>query len=82
MLKATSVATMMETPDRKPDDSGLGRVGADALRRLIDVGSEVVSELDHETVLQRVIEAARELTGARYAASACSMPTGACWSGS
>ena len=44
------------------------RLGTAALRRLIDVGSEVVSELDHEAVLQRVIEAARELTGARYAA--------------
>ena len=44
------------------------RLGTAALRRLIDVGSEVVSELDHESVLQRVIEAAREFTGARYAA--------------
>jgi len=40
----------------------------EALRRLLQIGSEVVSELDHEAVLQRVIEAARELTGARYAA--------------
>ena len=40
----------------------------EALRRLLLVGSEVVSELDHEAVLQRVIEAARDLTGARYAA--------------
>ena len=37
-------------------------------RRLIDVGSEVLSELDLEAVLQSVVEAARELTGARYAA--------------
>ncbi len=40
----------------------------EALGRLLQVGSEVVSELDHEAVLQRVLEAARELTGARYAA--------------
>lgn len=37
-------------------------------RRLIDVGSEVLSELDLEAVLHSVVEAARELTGARYAA--------------
>lgn len=37
-------------------------------RRLIDVGSEVLSELDLEAVLSSVVEAARELTGARYAA--------------
>ena len=43
-------------------------LGPEALRRLLQIGSEVVSELDHEAVLQRVIEAARELTGARYAA--------------
>jgi signal transduction histidine kinase len=37
-------------------------------RRLIDVGNEVLSELDLEAVLKSVVEAARELTGARYAA--------------
>ena len=37
-------------------------------RRLIDVGNEVLSELDLEAVLRSVVEAARELTGARYAA--------------
>jgi two-component system, NarL family, sensor histidine kinase DevS len=38
------------------------------LRRLIEVGRSLVSELDLETVLRRVLEVARELTGARYAA--------------
>jgi signal transduction histidine kinase len=38
------------------------------LRELIDVGRVLTAERDLETVLQRVIEAARELTGARYAA--------------
>jgi two-component system, NarL family, sensor histidine kinase DevS len=38
------------------------------LRRLIEVGRALVSELDLEVVLERVLEAARELTGARYAA--------------
>jgi len=38
------------------------------LRSLIEVGRSVVAELDLETVLERVLEVARELTGARYAA--------------
>jgi two-component system, NarL family, sensor histidine kinase DevS len=43
-------------------------VEEDRFRRLIDVGSNLLSELDLEVVLQSVVEAARELTGARYAA--------------
>ena len=39
-----------------------------ALRRLLQVGRTVVSELDADAVLERVLEAAREVTGARYAA--------------
>jgi len=38
------------------------------LRRLVDVGRSLVSDLDLESVLTHVVEAARELTGARYAA--------------
>jgi signal transduction histidine kinase len=38
------------------------------LRRLLEVGRGLVAELDVEGVLQRVLETARELTGARYAA--------------
>ncbi|MEA2253157.1 MAG: hypothetical protein QOJ82_801 [Solirubrobacteraceae bacterium] len=38
------------------------------LRRLLDVGRSLVSELDLEVVLERVLQVARELTGARYAA--------------
>ena len=38
------------------------------LRRLIDVGRSLVSELDPEAVLHEVVSVARELTGARYAA--------------
>jgi signal transduction histidine kinase len=38
------------------------------LRRLIEAGRSLVSELDLELVLERLLEAARELTGARYAA--------------
>ncbi|HEU4706219.1 MAG TPA: GAF domain-containing sensor histidine kinase [Solirubrobacterales bacterium] len=44
------------------------RVDEERFRRLIDVGSSLLSELDLEAVLKSVAEAARELTGARYAA--------------
>jgi two-component system, NarL family, sensor histidine kinase DevS len=37
------------------------------LRRLLEVGRALVSELDREALLYRVLEVARELTGARYA---------------
>ena len=36
--------------------------------RLLDAGRSLVSELDLERVLERLIEVAREMTGARYAA--------------
>jgi signal transduction histidine kinase len=38
------------------------------LKRLVEVGQGLVSELDLEAVLQQLLEVARELTGARYAA--------------
>ncbi|MDE3134675.1 MAG: GAF domain-containing protein, partial [Acidobacteriota bacterium] len=38
------------------------------LRRLLDVGRGLMAELDLETVLRRVLDGARESTGARYAA--------------
>jgi len=38
------------------------------LRHLISVGRALMSELDPEVVLRQVVEAAREATGARYAA--------------
>jgi signal transduction histidine kinase len=43
-------------------------VDEERFRRLIDVGTNLLSELDLEAVLQSVAAAARELTGARYAA--------------
>ena len=36
--------------------------------QLLDVGRSLVSELDLHVVLDRVLDTARELTGARYAA--------------
>jgi len=54
----------MESSDSSPEKfEEEGR-----FQRLIDVGSNLLSELDLEVVLQSVTEAARELTGARYAA--------------
>jgi len=44
------------------------QVDEERFRRLIDVGNSLLSELDLEAVLRSVVEAARELTGARYAA--------------
>jgi signal transduction histidine kinase len=41
---------------------------SERLRTLIDVGGFIVADLDLDSVLARVLEAARELTGARYAA--------------
>jgi Signal transduction histidine kinase len=38
------------------------------LGQLLEVGRTIVSELDLETLLRRVLDAARDLTGARYAA--------------
>jgi signal transduction histidine kinase len=40
----------------------------DRLRRLIDAGRGLVAELDLEVVLRRLLDVARELTGAGYAA--------------
>jgi signal transduction histidine kinase len=38
------------------------------MRRLLDVGRALTSDLDLDVVLDRVLDAAREITGARYAA--------------
>ena len=42
-------------------------LGPDRLSRLIEVGRSLMRELDLETLLRRILEVARELTGARYA---------------
>lgn len=49
---------------RSGDDS----VDEERLRRLLEVGRTLVAELDLDTVLDQVLNVARELTGARYAA--------------
>lgn len=53
----------MKSPEQHGERTEEGR-----FRRLIDVGSDLLSELDLESVLKSVVEAARELTGAKYAA--------------
>ena len=53
----------MESPDQS-----MHQVEEERFRRLIDVGSSLLSELDIEVVLKSVVDAARELTNARYAA--------------
>ncbi|HEY2282927.1 MAG TPA: GAF domain-containing sensor histidine kinase, partial [Solirubrobacteraceae bacterium] len=40
----------------------------ETFRRLLDVGRALVAELDPETVLERILEEARAITGAQYAA--------------
>ncbi len=45
-----------------------GVLNDDALRRLLDAGRSVVSELEMEAILDRVLTTAAEVTGAAYAA--------------
>ena len=53
------------------------------MRRLLEVGRTLVSELDPDKVLDLVLETAREVTSARYAAlGVCSMWSGPGWSAS
>jgi signal transduction histidine kinase len=60
----------MESDARRAESApNLGRDLTEAeLRRLLDVGRALVAELDLEAVLRTVLETARDLTAARYAA--------------
>ncbi len=49
---------------------------AERFRRLVDVGTALLSELDLEALLRSVVEAARELTSAEYAALGVLDPDG------
>jgi signal transduction histidine kinase len=51
-----------------PASDGAAHDRVDRLERLLAVGRALTSELDLQAVLDRILEAARELTGARYAA--------------
>ncbi|HVT00469.1 MAG TPA: GAF domain-containing sensor histidine kinase [Solirubrobacterales bacterium] len=57
-------------------DEEIAGPGDDRFRRLVEVGSSLLSELDLEAVLASVVAAARELTGARYAALGVLDPEG------
>ena len=57
-------------------------LGEERLLRLLEVGRSLVAELDLETVLHRVLDVARDLTGARYAALGCSTTGASASSGS
>ena len=48
--------------------SDRSRLGEAELERLLAVGRSLVAELDLESVLNQLLETARDLTGARYAA--------------
>jgi signal transduction histidine kinase len=50
-----------------PSEAG-SRLDVDRLRRLIDAGRSVVAERELEGVFERLLDVARELTGANYAA--------------
>ena len=49
---------------------------ADRLRTLLDTGIAISSELSLDAVLERIVEAAASLTGARYAALGVIDPSG------
>ena len=62
---------LLNAPERPRDrEYGMARHELEEarLRRLIEVGRTLVSELDVDAALGRLLDAARELTGARYAA--------------
>jgi signal transduction histidine kinase len=46
----------------------MSSLSEDQLRRLLDAGRALVAELDPEAVLQRILDDARGITGARYVA--------------
>ncbi|HEU0023490.1 MAG TPA: GAF domain-containing sensor histidine kinase [Thermoleophilaceae bacterium] len=58
-------------PERSGDMAPAGEavhLSESELRRLLDVGRTLVAELDLESVLDKVLKTARDITGARYAA--------------
>ena len=57
----------MDVHSDPPSGPGVS-LSDDDLAKLLEVGRTLVAELDVEAVLRRVLDTARELTGARYAA--------------
>jgi signal transduction histidine kinase len=56
----------LERIEERPSDTE--SLGPRELARLLDVGRSLVSELELDAVLEHILEAARDLTGAQYAA--------------
>jgi signal transduction histidine kinase len=65
VLGAAPYARSISSP--APDDDQHGP-RSDRLRQLLDVGRSLTAELDIDVLLERVLQTARELCGARYAA--------------
>ena len=69
ILRAQSVAAILPPGGRVSSKlSAQAPTTEEKLRRLLRVGRELVAELNPEAVLERILEEARALTGARYAA--------------
>ena len=65
----TSAGEWVDDPGvNTPERSSQSQSPQERFRRLIDIGTALLSELDLEAVLRSVVEAARELTSAEYAA--------------
>ncbi len=58
----------MASPVQRPEGGDLESTSPKQLRRLVEIGIALSSELSLEVVLRRLIETAVELTGARYGA--------------
>lgn len=58
------------------DAGAVGNLDEPRLRKLLEAGRTLVSDLDHESVLSSLLEVARDLTGARYAALGITAPDG------
>ena len=65
---ATTLPAVAQVPASDAPNEGHAPLDGAQLRRLLEVGRSLVSELDLDEVLHRVLDVARELTGARYAA--------------
>lgn len=59
---------MKQDLSQSPASTEPRKLGVEQLERLLEVGRRLVTELDLESLLRLILDAARELTGARFAA--------------
>jgi hypothetical protein len=59
---------MTPPPEDASEDRALPNLGEERVRRLLETGRSLVSGFDTDSILATVLETARDLTGARYAA--------------